>query len=96
MFVLVIPPPLYGADDVPGMFGPVDFARLSNSVDFFSLMSYDYSSIQRPGPNAPIQWMKKCVEILDSDRKSRSKILLGNDNDHHIVTTFPFTLCSRV
>lgn len=36
-----------------------DFAALAPAVDYFSLMTYDYSSLQRPGPNAPISWVKR-------------------------------------
>ncbi len=31
------------------MFTQEDFDRLVDSVDYFSLMTYDYSSAQRPG-----------------------------------------------
>ncbi len=48
--VLVIPPATSG-----GMFSAEDFAALADAVDFFSLMTYDYSSPQRPGPNSPIR-----------------------------------------
>ena len=43
-FVLVIPPVTNG-----GMFDEADFRDLVDSVDFFSLMTYDYSNPQRPG-----------------------------------------------
>ena len=43
-FVLVIPPVTNG-----GMFEEADFRDLVDSVDFFSLMTYDYSNPQRPG-----------------------------------------------
>mgnify|MGYP001203580839 CR=1 FL=1 len=54
-----------------------DVDRMADAVDFFSLMTYDYSNPQRPGPNSPIQWVKKCVENLDPQRFYRSQILLG-------------------
>lgn len=59
------------------MFDEEDFDRMVDYVDYFSLMTYDYSSPQRPGPNSPIQWVKKCVEILDPKNYHRSQILLG-------------------
>lgn len=31
------------------MFDKEDFDRLADYVDYFSLMTYDYSSVQRPG-----------------------------------------------
>jgi len=76
IFVLVIPPPLH-AGDAAGMFGPEDFASLVDEVDFFSLMTYDYSSLQRPGANAPVRWVRKCIETLDPLGENRKKILLG-------------------
>ena len=59
------------------MFNQKDFDRLVEAVDYFSLMTYDYSSAQRPGANSPYPWIKKCVELLDPDSQHRSKILLG-------------------
>jgi len=76
LFVLVVPPPIY-ADDVTGMFDAADLNRLAEHVDYFSLMTYDYSSVQRPGPNSPIKWAKKCVRKLDPQGLHRDKILLG-------------------
>lgn len=75
--VLVIPPPEYHGNRV-GMFLKDDFDYLVEDVDAFSLMTYDYSSIQRPGPNAPIQWIKMCIENLVPEmNEQRKKILLG-------------------
>lgn len=71
-FVLVIPPVTSG-----GMFEEADFRDLVDSVDFFSLMTYDYSNPQRPGPNSPISWVEKCVKSIDPDGSNRAKILLG-------------------
>jgi len=76
LFVLVIPPPVYHGD-TPGMFDAADYSRLSPVVDYFSLMTYDYSSPARPGPNSPLGWVRRCVETLDQGRTSRHKILLG-------------------
>ncbi len=75
-FVLVIPPPIHHRDR-PGMFEWADFRRLVDNVDYFSLMTYDYSSLQRPGPNAPAGWVRRCVELLDPGDENRGKILLG-------------------
>jgi len=75
-FILVIPPPIY-AGDQPGMFDADDMTNLANDVTYFSLMTYDYSNPQRPGPNSPLPWVRKCIEILDPDRVFNSKILLG-------------------
>ena len=76
LFILVIPPPIY-ADNVSGMFSKSDFDNLVDSVDYFSLMTYDYSSPAKPGPNAHYGWMKQCVENLDKDSFHRDKLLLG-------------------
>lgn len=76
LFILAIPPPVY-QDEVEGMFLEDDFNKLAENVDFFSLMSYDYSSPSRPGPNSPIDWMERCVKLIDPEAKFRKKILMG-------------------
>lgn len=55
------------------------FDELAPYVKAFSLMTYDYSSVQRPGPNSPLEWAKQCVEILvpDQNDSRRKQILLG-------------------
>ncbi|KAH6936220.1 hypothetical protein HPB50_015000 [Hyalomma asiaticum] len=64
--------------DVPGMFTKKDFDKLVDHVTAFSLMTYDYSSPQRPGPTSPIGWVRKCVELLAPEKGAqRAKILLG-------------------
>ncbi|XP_044738709.1 chitinase domain-containing protein 1 [Chrysoperla carnea] len=73
-FILVIPP--MRGDDTE-IFDATHFDQLSNSVTAFSLMTYDYSNIQKPGPNSPIDWIKLCVESLTSDTKKRKLILIG-------------------
>lgn len=76
--ILVIPPAVYYGDK-PGMFDKSDFDALADDVDAFSLMTYDFSSIQRPGPNSPLPWIRKCVEMLvpQADDALRAKIFLG-------------------
>uniref|UniRef100_A0A8D0QYI0 Chitinase domain-containing protein 1 n=2 Tax=Sus scrofa TaxID=9823 RepID=A0A8D0QYI0_PIG len=34
-------------------------------------------SARRPGPNAPLSWVRACVQVLDPKSRWRSKILLG-------------------
>ncbi|KAL8590975.1 hypothetical protein ACOMHN_019522 [Nucella lapillus] len=89
-FILVIPPSLQ-ANGSPGMFVAEDLSNLVDKVDFFSLMSYDYSSGGIPGPNSPMSWVRQCVELLtpDGDREVRAKILLGLNfyGSHYIVGT---------
>ncbi|XP_026318659.1 chitinase domain-containing protein 1 [Hyposmocoma kahamanoa] len=49
-------------------------------VEAVSVMTYDFSSPQKPGPNAPLYWMRLCVEKLidkDENPSKRAKILLG-------------------
>jgi len=41
-------------------------------------MTYDFSvGSGKAGPNAPLSWMRACVENLDPDEEHRKKILLG-------------------
>ncbi|XP_075611001.1 chitinase domain-containing protein 1 isoform X2 [Balearica regulorum gibbericeps] len=61
----------------PGMFTKKEFDQLASVIDSFSLMTYDYSTPQRPGPNSPLPWVRACVQVLDPDSKWRNKILLG-------------------
>lgn len=60
-------------------FGPEDLRILSESVDGFSLMTYDYSSPYSPGPNAPLKWVHSILEqLLGVSRKSlANKIFVG-------------------
>lgn len=75
--ILVIPPPFYGSKK-PGAFNKHDFELLAPVMDGFSLMTYEYSSHTRQGPNAPVDWVKDCVLSLSPEKgKQRSKILLG-------------------
>lgn len=88
--ILVIPPALQ-ANGSPGMFVVEDFRSLVKKVDFFSLMTYDYSSGGMPGPTSPIPWVRQCVETLTPSASSeqRAKILLGLNfyGSHYIVGT---------
>uniref|UniRef100_A0A3P9LZH6 Chitinase domain-containing protein 1 n=1 Tax=Oryzias latipes TaxID=8090 RepID=A0A3P9LZH6_ORYLA len=74
--ILVIPPALTSTGE-PGMFGRDEFEQLAPFVDGFSLMTYDYSSGARPGPSAPLPWVKDCVLQLAPSTEWRQKILLG-------------------
>lgn len=78
VFILVIPPPVYQRG-VRGSFTEKEFQALAGDVDAFSLMTYDFSSFQNPGPNSPLWWMRDCVEKLVPDASSpdRAKILMG-------------------
>lgn len=63
-------------------FGPADLQSLSDYVDGFSLMTYDFSGPQSPGPNAPLQWIRSTLQLLlgsagKSEKNLAKKILLG-------------------
>nr|XP_021532653.1 chitinase domain-containing protein 1 isoform X2 [Aotus nancymaae] len=75
--VLVIPPAITPGTDQLGMFTHKEFEQLAPVLDGFSLMTYDYSTAHQPGPNAPLSWVRACVQVLDPKSKWRSKILLG-------------------
>eukprot|EP01018_Ginkgo_biloba_P004542 Gb_07995 [translate_table: standard] len=61
--IFVIPPPNTNEYD-SDTFTSTDMARLSDVVDGFSLMTYDFSSAYRPGPNAPLAWVRACLQLL--------------------------------
>ncbi|XP_068644565.1 uncharacterized protein [Aristolochia californica] len=63
-------------------FGPTDFQTLSAAIDGFSLMTYDFSGPNSPGPNAPLDWVRSSLQIIlhNSDGGAQShghKIFLG-------------------
>ncbi|EPS58254.1 hypothetical protein M569_16560, partial [Genlisea aurea] len=60
-------------------FGPKDLKSLSNHVDGFSLMTYDFSNPQSPGPNAPLKWIKSTLTLLldDHPNKLAQKVFIG-------------------
>ncbi|KAJ6646508.1 Chitinase domain-containing protein 1 [Pseudolycoriella hygida] len=77
--VLVIPP---FRKEMYDLFSKQHFDALYPVISWFSLMTYDFSSIQRPGANAPLHWMRNAVEHICPDSSTnlsakRSKILLG-------------------
>ncbi|XP_043698310.1 chitinase domain-containing protein 1 [Telopea speciosissima] len=78
--VYVIGPP-HSRDLQAHDFGPEDLQTLSSAVDGFSLMTYDFSGPQNPGPNAPLKWIQSTLQLLlqntRSDPSMAHKILLG-------------------
>ncbi|KAL3615705.1 hypothetical protein CASFOL_041366 [Castilleja foliolosa] len=63
-------------------FGPEDLRSLRDVVDGFSLMTYDFSGPQNPGPNAPLKWIRSTMTILcgagnGNHRKLGKKIFIG-------------------
>ncbi|XP_020834991.1 chitinase domain-containing protein 1 isoform X1 [Phascolarctos cinereus] len=77
LVILVVPSTIVPGKDHLGMFTKKAFDHLGPMIDGFSLITYDYSAAEAPGPNAPLSWVRDCIEILDPDSKSRDKILLG-------------------
>ncbi|XP_035885782.1 chitinase domain-containing protein 1 isoform X2 [Phyllostomus discolor] len=75
--ILVIPPAVTPGTDQLGMFTHKELEQLGPVLDGFSLMTYDYPTAQQPGPNAPLSWVRACVQVLDPKSRWRSKILLG-------------------
>uniref|UniRef100_A0A8D0NWZ3 Chitinase domain-containing protein 1 n=1 Tax=Sus scrofa TaxID=9823 RepID=A0A8D0NWZ3_PIG len=75
--ILVIPPAVAPGTNKLGVFTHKEFEQLAPLLDGFSLMTYDYSTAQQPGPNAPLSWVRACVQVLDPKSRWRSKILLG-------------------
>ncbi|KAK4469505.1 hypothetical protein MN116_007050 [Schistosoma mekongi] len=81
LLVFVIPPSVY-YDGIEGRFKRENFEQLVDYVDYFSLMTYDYSSPHRPGPNSPLSWVEECIDRLVPENsmnqvKLRKQILVG-------------------
>lgn len=72
-FILVIPPSSRG----PDLFNSKHYDDLYEDISYFSLMTYDFSSYQRPGANSPLYWMRQVVLHICPDIERRGKILLG-------------------
>jgi len=51
----------------------------SRQVHRFSLMTYDYSNPNKPGPNSPVDWIRTSVEHLSKglSKDIRAKLLVG-------------------
>ncbi|KAL8210407.1 hypothetical protein R6Q57_007139 [Mikania cordata] len=60
-------------------FGPQDLQSLSDAVDGYSLMTYDFSNPQNPGPNAPLKWVHSVMQLLlvNGAQNLSQKIFLG-------------------
>lgn len=77
--ILVVPP---YRENMHDLFSAEHFTQLEPYVTAFSLMTYDFSSIERPGPNAPKYWVREAVEHICPDTvtnvaQKRQKILIG-------------------
>ncbi|XP_060521528.1 chitinase domain-containing protein 1 [Cylas formicarius] len=71
--ILVIPPKRGNHE----LFNGNHFEALYDHVTAFSLMTYDYSNPQMPGPNAPLTWVEDAVISLTTSTSKRKKILMG-------------------
>ncbi|KAK9720641.1 Glycosyl hydrolases family 18 [Popillia japonica] len=71
--ILVIPP----MRSKTPLFDKQQYDDLYDHVSGFSLMTYDFSNIHRPGPNAPIMWIEDCVKLLAPDEEKRDKLFTG-------------------
>lgn len=77
--ILVIPPL---REELVNPFKSLHYNKLFKHVYGFSLMTYDYSSVHRPGANSPLFWAEQSIDYItppfDQDvRKKRKKILMG-------------------
>lgn len=73
----VIPPPTDIKRDTRA-FTPADMAVLEGFIDGLSVMTYDFSGPNQPGPNAPASWVKKCLQNLPKSKGgAASNVLLG-------------------
>lgn len=78
--MLVVPPPRLEANI--DYFQQKHFEQLLPVVSAFSLVTYDFSTAQRPGANAPLYWIQNAVEHICPDTvpnyaEKRRKILIG-------------------
>ena len=72
----------------PTAFDADHFKQLAPLVDGLSLMTYDFGAGSGKSlPNAPVSWMKACVEHLDPQAEYRKKILLGLNFYGYVYST---------
>ncbi|XP_067935278.1 chitinase domain-containing protein 1-like [Watersipora subatra] len=80
IIVLVVPPLQISSDANSPSFTREHFDQLKDSIDYFSLMTYDYHSQSRmAGPISPISWVEQSVTTLSPypNTKERGQLLLG-------------------
>lgn len=78
--ILVVPPPR--DESTMNYFSSKHFEALYPIITAFSLVTYDFSSAERPGANSPLHWIKHsvehiCPETLSNYKLKRQKILIG-------------------
>lgn len=65
------------------MFNAQDFAALVDHVDYFSMMTYDFSSSANPGPSSPMDWFVQSQASLltpQQEAESLGRKILGGVN----------------
>ncbi|XP_061386615.1 chitinase domain-containing protein 1 [Musca vetustissima] len=78
--ILVIPP---YRQQTANIFTHQHFDQLYKHIYKFSLMTYDFSNVQRPGANSPLYWIRRSIEHITPTAKGvdiaekRMKILMG-------------------
>lgn len=83
-------------------FGPEDIQSLNDAVDGFSLMTYDFSGPQNPGPNAPLKWIHSTLSVLLDSRivdrqRHGKKVFIGiNFYGNDFVVSGGMTLSQTV
>lgn len=74
--VLVLPP--YAGVKSTGGLSTTDFEELRVGFSYFVVMTYDFSTPgSRPGPMAPIRWVRAVSSFLAKDCGLGQKVLLG-------------------
>jgi chitinase domain-containing protein 1 len=76
---LVIPPPTDHKKDARSL-TRADMTVIENSIDGLSVMTYDFSGPNRPGPNAPAPWIESTLQNLRTayeNSDAAPEVLLG-------------------
>lgn len=71
------------AEKQQASFNADDFTELHEHIDYFSLMTYDFSSSQNPGPSSPLPWFRAAVASLLTEQTAKHSIvhkILGGVN----------------
>lgn len=55
---------------------PFNYYDLAQTVDFLDIMTYDYA-VSRPGPIAPLYWMKQVLTYTQGQGVDMHKVLMG-------------------
>lgn len=79
---ILVVPPLRDDKAHLELFSSKHFEALYPLISAFSLVTYDFSNLERPGANSPLHWIKHavehvCPETLTNFKTKRQKILIG-------------------